>query len=158
VRPALRGWSRSRRNDQGFSLIETLVVCALIGTLSAMAATTGMAALKYARITRAIGDLRTLDTDIRSYEILNHKYPATLADVRPIVPKDPWGNPYQYTDLSDKKAKARKDHKLHPISADFDLYSIGEDGQTALPLTAAASKDDVIRAREGGFYGLASDF
>jgi general secretion pathway protein G len=135
-------------------------VCALIGTLSAMAATTGVAALKRARITRAIGDLRTLDTDIRAYELEHHKWPATLADVRMVVPNDPWGRPYVYTDLSQKgsKGKARKDHKLNPINADFDLYSVGEDGKSATPLPAAASQDDVIRAREGAFLGLASEF
>lgn len=135
-------------------------MCALIGTLSAMASTVGIAALKRARITRAIGDLRALDTDIRAYEIRTHKYPVTLADVRPIVPNDPWGRPYVYTDLSQKgsKGKARKDHKLNPINADFDLYSVGEDGQSSTPLTAAFSKDDVIRGREGAFLGLASEF
>lgn len=159
ARPRPVPWrSHRRRDSRGFSLVETLVVCALIGTLSALAGSVGIQALKRARITRAIGDLHALDTDIRLYEVHFKKYPATLADVRMVVPKDPWGQPYVYVDLSDKKAKARKDHKLHPISADFDLYSVGEDGQTALPLTAKASKDDVIRAREGGFYGLASEF
>jgi general secretion pathway protein G len=136
------------------------VVCALIGTLSALASTVGIQALKRARITRAIGDLRALDTDIRAYEVRNNKYPLTLADVRPIVPNDPWGRPYVYTDLSQKgsKGKARKDHKLNPINADFDLYSVGEDGETSTPLTAAKSKDDVIRGREGAFLGLASEF
>ena len=135
-------------------------MCALIGTLSAMASTVGIAALKRARITRAIGDLRTLDTDIRAYEVRNHKYPLTLADVRPIVPNDPWGRPYVYTDVSQKgsKGKARKDHKLNPINADFDLYSVGEDGETSTPLTAAKSRDDVVRGREGAFLGLASEF
>jgi general secretion pathway protein G len=136
------------------------VVCALIGTLSALASTVGIQALKRARITRAIGDLRALDTDIRAYEVRSHKYPATLADVRTIVPNDPWGRPYVYTDLTPKgsKGKARKDHKLNPINADFDLYSVGEDGETSTPLTAAKSKDDVVRGREGAFLGLASEF
>ena len=136
------------------------MVCALIGTLSALAGTVGIQALKRARITRAIGDLRTLDTDIRIYEVRHKKYPATLADVRLVIPKDPWGRPYVYTDLSQKgsKGKARKDHKLNPINADFDLYSVGEDGKTSTPVTAASSKDDVIRAREGAYLGLASEF
>ena len=156
----LSGWTPGRRDQRGFSLVETLVVCALIGTLSAMAATTGVAALKRARITRAIGDLRALDTDIRQYHVHHQKYPATLADVRTVVPNDPWGRPYVYTDVSEKgsKGKARKDKKLNPINADFDLYSVGEDGRSTTPLTAPMSKDDVIRARDGAFLGLASDF
>lgn len=136
------------------------MVCALIGTLSAIAGTIGINALERARITRAIGDLRALDTDIRQYEIQNHKYPATIADVRAAVPTDPWGRPYVYTNLSQKgsKGKARKDHKLNPINADFDLYSVGKDGKSSTPITAHFSKDDVIRAREGAYLGLASEF
>lgn len=136
------------------------MVCALIGTLSALAGTVGIQALKRARITRAIGDLRALDTDIRAYEVRYHKYPATLSDARSVVPKDPWGRPYVYTDLSQKgsKGKARKDHKLNPINNDFDLYSVGEDGATSTPLTAAKSKDDIVRGRDGAYLGPASEF
>ena len=54
--------------------------------------------------------------------------------------------------------KPRKDHFLHPISSDFDLYSMGKDGETVAPLTAQKSHDDVIRASDGAFYGLAANF
>jgi general secretion pathway protein G len=52
----------------------------------------------------------------------------------------------------------RKDHFLHPISSDFDLYSMGADGQSVAPLTAQKSRDDIIRANDGSYYGLASNF
>lgn len=52
----------------------------------------------------------------------------------------------------------RKDHFLHPISSDFDLYSMGKDGDSVAPLTAQKSRDDIIRANDGGYYGLASNF
>ena len=35
---------------------------------------------------------------------------------------------------------------------------MGKDGQSAPPLTAAKSRDDVIIANDGGFIGLASDY
>ena len=135
-------------------------MCALIGTLSALAMGIGFAAIKRARITRAIGDLRSLDTDIRVYHLRHGRYPATLADARTPVPNDPWGRPYVYTDLSQRgsRGRARKDRRLNPINADFDLYSVGEDGRTATPLNARFSRDDVIRGREGAFLGLASEF
>ena len=57
-----------------------------------------------------------------------------------------------------KKDKVRKDHNEHPLSTDFDLYSMGKDGKSVAPLTAKASRDDIIRARNGGFIGLASDY
>jgi general secretion pathway protein G len=53
---------------------------------------------------------------------------------------------------------ARKDRFLVPINSDFDLYSMGKDGNTFLPLTAPQSHDDIIRANDGGFYGMAAYF
>lgn len=53
---------------------------------------------------------------------------------------------------------ARKDRFLVPINSDFDLYSMGKDGQSVAPLTAQKSHDDVIRASDGAFYGLAAYF
>ncbi len=53
---------------------------------------------------------------------------------------------------------ARKDRHLHPISSDFDIYSMGKDGDSVKPLTAKKSHDDVIRASDGGYYGLAKNF
>ena len=45
-----------------------------------------------------------------------------------------------------------------PKNSDFDLYSMGKDGASVGPLTAKASRDDVVRASDGRFVGLASDF
>lgn len=77
--------------------------------------------------------------------------------------RDPWGNPYQYLNLSDPNikgatGKARKDHNLVPINSDFDLYSMGKDGKSVSPLTAAASRDDIVRANNGRFIGPASKY
>jgi hypothetical protein len=44
-----------------------------------------------------------------------------------------------------------------PINSECDLYSMGADRQTVAPLTAKASRDDVIMANDGAFFGLASD-
>lgn len=56
------------------------------------------------------------------------------------------------------KGKARKDHKLNPINSDFDLYSLGPDGVSKTQLTQKDSLDDIVRARDGGYVGLASEF
>ena len=83
-----------------------------------------------------------------------------LADVGAGAMRDPWGNPYGYLNLSESGARgqARKDHALVPINTDFDLYSKGKDGVSVGPLTAQPSRDDIIRAADGRFVGLASDF
>lgn len=52
----------------------------------------------------------------------------------------------------------RKDRFLVPINSDFDLYSMGKDGESVAPLNAAKSRDDVVRAANGAFVGLASKF
>jgi general secretion pathway protein G len=55
-------------------------------------------------------------------------------------------------------ADVREDKNLHPLNSDLDLYSIGPDGKTNLPLTAKASHDDIIRANDGGYFGVASNY
>jgi general secretion pathway protein G len=35
---------------------------------------------------------------------------------------------------------------------------MGKDGDSVKPLTAQKSHDDVIRASDGGYYGLAKNF
>ena len=53
---------------------------------------------------------------------------------------------------------ARKDRFLAPINSDYDLYSAGPDGRTRPPLQNPDSRDDVIRAADGSFYGIAEGF
>ena len=151
---------RRWRDPRAFSLVETLVVCALISTLASIAAGIYVSALKSARVARAVGDLHAIGLDVQQFHLRQGRYPTRLTEARPIVPNDPWGRPYVYTDLSQRgsRGRARKDGRLNPINSDFDLYSVGADGRTTMPLTAPMSKDDVIRARDGAFLGLASDF
>ena len=73
---------------------------------------------------------------------------------------DPWGRPYVYQSFTglNGKGKMRKDKNLNPINTQYDLYSVGADGQSKLPLTVPVSQDDVILARDGNYIGLASNF
>lgn len=52
----------------------------------------------------------------------------------------------------------RKDGKLNPLNTDFDLYSNGRDGDSKGPLSAKASRDDIVRANNGAFIGLGEDY
>jgi general secretion pathway protein G len=52
----------------------------------------------------------------------------------------------------------RKDRNLVPINSDYDLYSLGPDGETRPPLTAGPSRDDIARAADGSFVGSVVGF
>jgi general secretion pathway protein G len=52
----------------------------------------------------------------------------------------------------------RKDKNLVPINSEYDLYSVGPDGDSVPPLTAQPSRDDIVMANDGKFIGLASDY
>jgi general secretion pathway protein G len=47
---------------------------------------------------------------------------------------------------------------MHPLNTDYDLCSMGPDGKTNAPLTAKASHDDIIRANDGQYIGVAANF
>ncbi|RKZ94457.1 MAG: prepilin-type cleavage/methylation domain-containing protein, partial [Gammaproteobacteria bacterium] len=76
------------------------------------------------------------------------------------IQTDPWGNLYQFLNMSTVvgNGQKRKDKNLVPLNTDYDLYSSGPDGQSVGPLTAAKSRDDIIRANNGGYVGKAEDY
>jgi general secretion pathway protein G len=169
--PVVERQQPSRDERAGFTVVEILVVAAIIGVLAAIAAPRYQAALDAARIARAIGDIKAIDKEVQVNFILNGCYPGSLKDLGRDTLRDPWGNPYDYNVLTPKHGqctacsgsciqtgKARKDRKLVPINSDFDLYSMGKDGKTTAPLTAAASRDDIVRGSDGGFVGLAANY
>ena len=137
-----------------------MLVVALIATLSAISVPLYADMTESARIAKAVGDITILDAEIGMFEFTNRRLPVDLAEIGRAALKDPWDNPYEYLNFADagKKAKARKDHSLHPLNSTYDLYSKGKDGDSNAPLTAQASRDDIIRANDGGFIGLASEY
>jgi general secretion pathway protein G len=56
------------------------------------------------------------------------------------------------------RTRLRKDRNRAPLNTDFDLYSLGPDGESALPLPAAPSLDDVVRAADGKYIGRAVNY
>jgi general secretion pathway protein G len=104
-------------------------------------------------------DLRDLALRIHHYRAQHGNLPNSLVDLGPPLPKDPWGRDYRFLNFETARpGNIRKDHNLHPLNSEFDLYSLGKDGRSVAPLTAKASRDDIIWARDGGFVGLAADY
>jgi general secretion pathway protein G len=149
-----------RARGSGFTLVELLIVIAIILTIAGIAIPNLLTAIEQARTAKAVGDIRTIGYAALEYEAVNEQYPNSLAQIGYGGYRDPWGSPYQYLDFANVNGRGamRKDRFLVPLNTGFDLYSMGRDGQSVPPLTAAASRDDVIWANDGAFIGPASDF
>src|SRR5262245_40532177 len=147
-----------RRRQYGVTLLELLAVLAAAAILGALAIPAFNGYVQRSRTARTIGDIGTISLQLYRWQINSRRYPATLAEAG-IVATDPWGRPYEYTRVEGTPDnELRKDHNLHPINTDFDLYSRGPDGDTQKPLTAQASRDDVIRANNGTYIGVAENY
>jgi len=123
-----------RRPQRGFTLIEIMVVIVIIGLLAAIVAPNLIGNIDTAAITRARGDIRSIETALNLYRLDNFRYPTTDQGLQALVtnpgaafapnwkpylsglPSDPWSNTYQYRSPGQQRS-------------DFDLFSYGADGQ-----------------------------
>ncbi len=144
---------------RGFTVLELVIVITLIAILGGIS-TAGMTQyIDRARVADAVMEMKGIEDEIAVFLAQSGSLPSSLADLGMGVPIDPWGNPFQYTNLATSPpGAARKDKFLVPINSDFDLWSMGPDGKSVPPLTAKASRDDVVRANDGAFYGQASSY
>ena len=144
---------------EGFTLLEVLLVLAIVGILMTLAAGGYADYMEDVRNDRAVVEMRVLEARLQQYYADYARFPGSLDDIGG-APVDPWGNPFQYLNIQTVKGKGkvRKDKNLVPLNSDYDLYSMGADGKTATPLTAKASRDDIVRAANGGFIGLAANY
>jgi general secretion pathway protein G len=122
--------------NQGFTLIEVMVVVVILGILAALVVPRIMSRPDEARRLKVKQDILTIGQGLKLYKLDNYVYPSTDQGLEALVtkpmvppeprqwkqggylnsvPKDPWGFPYNY---------------LNPgIHGEFDIYSFGADGQ-----------------------------
>ena len=153
----------TQSKQHGFTLIELLLVIAIVGTLAAVAVPNYVTILNKSRNRQAISDLSINGTKLSDYLIDFGSLPDMLEEVGCNALHDPWGMPFQYLIILGKtknevQGKWRKDRFLVPINSDFDLYSCGRDGKSQSALTAKQSRDDIIRASNGDYIGIASKY
>jgi len=141
-----------------------MIAVAIVGVLASIGGMQYFDYIERVRVARSIIEIDGLQGEIDAVMGDAGIPPVSFAAVGIAPPRDPWGNVYRYLPLRDargrtiNRGRARKDRFLVPINSDYDLYSMGADGASVSPLTAAPSRDDVVRANDGGFIGLADRY
>ncbi|MGD8535176.1 MAG: prepilin-type N-terminal cleavage/methylation domain-containing protein [Candidatus Aminicenantes bacterium] len=154
---------KKKGHRKAMTLIELLLAVALVGTLMAVGVPVYTNAMYKAKVNQAVSKIALMGQKIEDFMIDYGRLPATLDEIGEQNVTDPWGNPYEYLvifglDKQEIDGKLRKDRFLIPLNTDFDLYSIGRDGMSVAPLTAEESWDDIVRANNGGYVGLAHKY
>ncbi|MES2354175.1 MAG: type II secretion system major pseudopilin GspG [Pseudomonadota bacterium] len=128
--------SHSRQHLQrGFTLIEIMVVIVILGILAALVVPKIMSRPDEARMVAARQDIASITQALKLYRLDNQNYPTSEQGLQALtqkptsqplpnnwksggyvdrLPKDPWGNDYQY---------------LNPgLKGEIDVFSLGADG------------------------------
>lgn len=122
--------------QQGFTLIEIMVVVVILGVLAALVVPRIMDKPTEARIVKAKSDILAIENALKLYKLDNYTYPSTDQGLEALVtrpqgepeprqwkeggylarlPQDPWSFPYLY---------------LNPgVHGEIDVWSQGADGQ-----------------------------
>lgn len=121
-------------SEAGLTLVEMIVVLAIIALVAALIVPNVIGRPDEARVTVANTDIRTISAALKMYRLDNGDYPSSQQGLKALaerpttppvpsnwssegylaeVPVDPWGNPYQYTAQGGR----------------FELKSLGKDGK-----------------------------
>ena len=106
-----------RRREDGFTLVELMVVIVIIGLLATIVVLNVLPAGDRARVEKARADIETIDQALELYKLHNFNYPTTTDGLNALLappasltdpsryqkggylkklPDDPWGRPYLY--------------------------------------------------------------
>ncbi|HAS6280766.1 TPA: type II secretion system major pseudopilin GspG [Vibrio vulnificus] len=123
------------KKQAGFTLLEVMVVVVILGILASFVVPNLLGNKEKADQQKAITDIVALENALDMYKLDNSVYPTTDQGLEALVtkpnspeprnyrdggyikrlPKDPWGNEYQYMSPGDKGT--------------IDIFTLGADGQ-----------------------------
>ena len=119
------------KKEHGFTIIEIMVVVAILAILASVLVPRIMDEPDKARIVKAKQDIRVIESALDLYKLDNFVYPSTEESIDALVTKpgdapnwkkggyvkklpiDPWGNEYQYLNPGEH--------------GEVDIYSLGSD-------------------------------
>lgn len=145
-------------SQAGFSILQLIAAIAILGVLTVIAIPGFQGYIERARLTQALAELGEMEIAINEFSTNQvGQLPGDLAAAGFPAAVDPWGNNWVYVNLL-LGGSPRTDQSGTPVNTNYDLYSAGPDGATALSLTAGESEDDIIRASDGGFIGVVEEY
>lgn len=153
-----------KTNKTEFTFVELMIAILIIATLASVAIPLSSKYKKEAQIELAKAEMRIIEKKIGTFVKENGKLPEDLNSIELENKIDPWGQPYRYLkiygsdDVENGRGQPRRNQSQQAINTDFDLYSVGKDGNSGALLTEKISIDDIIRANNGAFMGLVADY
>ena len=146
---------------RGFTLIELIVVSAVLGVLATLALPAYSDFKKLAKNARCAADIRTIDKAIMAHVIDTSTLPVSLSTLKIGTILDPWGNAFEYHNLDtaiNPGAIPLQDSIGPDLNTDYDLYSRGNDGAgtslLGIPANDTGNNDDIVRSNDGAFVGM----
>ena len=145
---------------EGFTLMELMIVVAIISTLAAIAIPSYFSSRYKAKIAVAISEIKMIEKAVLNHMAENEQLPDSLNDIDMDQITDPWGRPYRYLRIDGGttpglNGKRRRDKNANPVNSDFDLYSMGRDGLTVAQFNGKKARDDIVRANNGNYCDIA---
>jgi general secretion pathway protein G len=128
------------------------MVMALIGIIATLSIPAFNNYVNRTKSRRAMSEIRTLGTELSAFALDKGTNPTSLGDINRSGYLDPWKRPYVFTNIAGGGAPL--EGAFDPLNKDFDLYSLGADGLSAIADGDPTNEDDIVRFNDGSYVGM----